>query len=187
PRGIDARLHVGQLERDRLEVGDLAPELFSLLRVLQRVLIRCAGNPERHRADGGPRPFKGLHRRLACGTLTFAAAGDSFVEPLLAADDQTTGNSDILEYHLGGMRRPNTVLLELLSLFEPRRVRRNDERGLPTAAEFRMDRRNNYVHVGNSPVGGPGLEPVEPPLVGGIVVTCAGEDGAHIGARTGFR
>src|SRR4029077_2900454 len=80
-----------------------------------------------------------------------------------------------------------SVLIELLSLFEPWRVRRDDERGLPAAAEVGVDRRNNDVHVGNSAVGGPGLHTVEHPLVVGFVVAGTGEDGAHIGARAGFR
>ena len=50
-----------------------------------------------------------------------------------------------------------------------------------------MHRRDDDVHVGDATIGGPGLGAVEDPLVVGFVVARAGEDGADVGARTGFR
>ena len=123
PGRVDPGLHVGELERDGLEVADLAAELLALPGVLQRVLVGRAGHAERHRADGGPGPLEGLHRGLARRLLPSRTRGDPLVELLLAADDQPPGNADVVEHHLGGVRRADAVLLELLALAEALRVR----------------------------------------------------------------
>jgi hypothetical protein len=46
-RVLDLHLHVGQLERDRLELGDRPAELLSLLRVAERFLERAGRQPHR--------------------------------------------------------------------------------------------------------------------------------------------
>jgi hypothetical protein len=55
---------------------------------------------------------------LACGTLAFADSGDSLVELVFTADDQAAREPDVLEDDFRGVRSADSVLLELLSLFE---------------------------------------------------------------------
>ena len=51
PDGFDLGGHVGQLEGDRLVAGDRFAERVALQRVLERVLVRGAGDAQRTGAD----------------------------------------------------------------------------------------------------------------------------------------
>ena len=68
-RGLDLRRHVGELEADRLELGDRLPELHALLGVGERVLERAAG--EADRAGGGvdAGDVQAVHRRVEGAAL----------------------------------------------------------------------------------------------------------------------
>ena len=97
------------------------------------------------------------------------------------------GDAHVVEDDLGGVRRADAVLLELLALAEALRARRDDERRLTAGAQVGIDRRHDDVHVGDAAVGGPRLGAVEDPLVGGLVVARAGDDRRDVGARAGLR
>ena len=84
--GVDAGLHVGQLEGDGLVLDDGPVELLALLGVLEGVLVGSAGDADRLGADRWPAGLERGHRRLARRRATFASAGDSLVQPLLAPE-----------------------------------------------------------------------------------------------------
>src|SRR5690606_23552824 len=82
----------------------------------------------------------GGHRRLrGAGALPLAGPGELLVEPLLAAEQQAAGHAHVLEHDLGGVRRPDAVLLVLLALAEALGARRDDEAGLAAALELGVD------------------------------------------------
>src|SRR5579859_91529 len=64
PRGVDLELHARERKCDRLVLDDLAPELLALLRVVERVLVSGARDPERLRTDSRARGLKRRHCRL---------------------------------------------------------------------------------------------------------------------------
>src|SRR6266581_5325392 len=100
--GIDLELHPGERERDRLVLDDLASELLALLRVLERVLVGGAGDPEGLRADGGARGLERLHGRLRLAPLAFAHAREALVELLLPAENVAPGDAAVVEEHIRG-------------------------------------------------------------------------------------
>ena len=70
------------------------------------------------------------------------------------------------------------MLLHLRAHLEALGAGRDHERGLSPRAQLRVDRGHDHVHVRDAAVGGPGLLPVEHPLVLGLVVAwrgCAGK------------
>src|ERR1700736_2641671 len=143
PRSIHPHLHVGQLERDRLELGDLAAELLTLTRVVERVLVRRASHTEGHCTDDRPGPLKGHHRRLARRALAFPGFGDAPLEALAATENEIAAEADIVEDHLCGVRGADAVLLELLALRQPRGLRRDDKLGLAARPVFRTPARKD--------------------------------------------
>src|SRR3989304_308088 len=68
-RGIDLRLHVREEERDRLLLRDGPAEGLPHPRVVEGVLVRRPGDPDRARGDDGPRGLAGLHRAVERGGL----------------------------------------------------------------------------------------------------------------------
>src|ERR1019366_7779059 len=97
PRRVNARLHVGQFERDRLIFNDGSTELLALLGVLERVLVGHSRDAERLGAHGWSRGFKGRHRGLARGALTFSNARPLLVQLLPAAQETATRYSTVFE------------------------------------------------------------------------------------------
>ncbi len=78
------------------------------------------------------------------------------------------------------------MLAELLPLGQPPGPGRDDEAGLPAAAQCRVDRRDDHVHVGDAAVGGPRLGAVQHPLAGGLIVDGPGPDRPDVAAGLGL-
>src|SRR4051812_9273742 len=93
--GVDLELHVGQRERDRLVLDDRLAELDAVARVLERVLVRGAGDAERLGADGRAAELERAHRGLRASALALAGAGEALVELLLAAEQARARDADL--------------------------------------------------------------------------------------------
>src|SRR6266545_6239983 len=140
PAGVDARLHVGELEGDRLVLDDRPAELLPFLRVIQRELVGSPRDTHGLGADGRPRRLERRHRRLYLGALALAGAGEALVEALLAAEKAAAGNAHVVENDLCRVAGADAVLLELLAHAQARRARRHDERGVSARVELGIDR-----------------------------------------------
>src|SRR5207302_3327248 len=85
PGRVDARLHVGELERDALVLDDRPAELLTRLRIIERDLIGGTRDADRLRADRGAGPLERRHRGLrATGLHAFAGTVQAVVELVLA-------------------------------------------------------------------------------------------------------
>src|SRR5665213_3076863 len=84
--GVDAGLHVGQLEGDGLVLDDGPTEGLALLGVVERVLVGGTGDAEGLGPDRRAGALKGLHGRLATALLALLGPGDLLVELLLATE-----------------------------------------------------------------------------------------------------
>ena len=133
--GVDAGLHVGELEGDGLVFDDRLAEGLALLGVVERVLVGGPGDAERLGADRRTRGLEGLHGRLAGRPLPLAGPSQALVELVLAAEQAVTGNPHVVEDHLGGVRGADPHLLELLALRQPWGPWRDDEAGLAPRPE----------------------------------------------------
>ena len=112
------------------------PNGVALLRVVERVLVGGTGDAEGLGADRGAGGLERRHRRLLrrrCDLPSLAGPGELRVELVLAAKQAAAGHADVVEDDLGGVRRPDAVLLVLLALREARRAGRNDEARLTAA------------------------------------------------------
>src|SRR5690606_18264078 len=107
---VDPGGHVGEEERDRLVLADLAAELLALERVVAGVLVGGPGHADRHRGDRGPGGLEGAHRRVVAAALALAGPGEPLVEPFLAAEQALAGDADVVEDDLGGVRGADAVL-----------------------------------------------------------------------------
>src|SRR5947209_2844394 len=67
--GVDARLHVGQLEGDGLVLDDRPVELLALLGVVERVLVGGPGDADGLGPDGGASRLERRHGRLGARRL----------------------------------------------------------------------------------------------------------------------
>ena len=146
------------------------PNWAPLFRVLERVLVGGAGDPERLGADRRPARLEGLHRRLRFRFLALADAGEAFVELLFAAEQAGARDAAVVEEDVGGVRGPQAVLFHLGALLAARGARRDHEGGVAARAELAIDRGDHHVDVGDAAVGRPGLLAVQHPLVLGLVV-----------------
>src|SRR4051794_20567721 len=169
--GVDLHLHVGEGERDRLVLDDRAAELLALLGVVQRVLVRGARDADGLRADRRARNLERLHGRLTARARALAGACDPLIELLLAAKQTRAGNSAVVEVHVGGVRRPQAVLLYLRALLEPLGPWRHHECCVSSGPELAVDARDDDMNAGDPSVRRPGLLSVQDPLVLGLVVT----------------
>ena len=188
PGGVDAGLHVGQLERDRLEFADLAG----------RIAHAGGRSRARTRTPRGPRrraiaPTVGRVRSnvfIAAWPVGFLPSRTRAIRSSnfsLPPTISRPGRRHVVEHDLGGVRGADAVLQELLALPEPGVFGGMMNVACPRVPEFGIHRRDDDVHLGDSAVGGPGLDAVEHPLVGGLVVAGTGEDGADVGTRARLR
>src|SRR5207237_6362500 len=106
---------------------DRTSERDTILRVLQCVLVRRARDADGLRADDRARRLEGRHRRLHTTALALPRPREPGVELLLAAEQAVARHADVVEDDLGGVRRADAHLLELLALAQPGRSRRDDE------------------------------------------------------------
>src|SRR3954447_23371263 len=186
PRRVDLRLHVGQLERDRLVLDDRPAELHALLGVVERVLVRRARDADGLRTDERTGRLERLQRRLAAAAAPLARTRQAPVETLLAAEQAPAGHAHVVEYDLRGVAGPDPVLLELLPHPQPPRARRADEAPLPAPAELGVDGGDDHVDVGDAAVGDPRLRAVQHPLVLRLVVDGAAAQRRDVRAGVGL-
>ena len=109
------RLHVGELELDRLEGVDRLAELPALARVGGRVVGRALGDAQRLRGDAEPRAVERGHRDLEA--------------PVDLADEVLRGDADVVEDRLAGRRAADAELVLELADAEAGPVGLDDERG----------------------------------------------------------
>src|SRR5262249_19101841 len=137
PCRVDLGLHVGELERDALVLDDRAAELHTLLRVLERVLVRGPRDSDGLGADERTARFEGAHRRLHTRALALTRLGEPRVELLLAAEQAAPRHAHVFENDLGGVTGADAVLLELLALTQTPRARRDHEACVAAGLQLR--------------------------------------------------
>ena len=118
-----------------------------------------------------------------CCSRARASFSSSFSLPPSSSEP---GHAHVVEDDLGGVRRPDAVLLVLLALRQALRARRDDEARLAPAPELGVDGGHDDVDVGDAAVRDPRLGAVEHPLVGGLVVDGPGLERADVGAGVGL-
>ena len=131
PRGLDAALHLGQLELHRLLARDRLPEGPPLLRVAHRFL---EGRP--HHAERLSRHTDAARVQHAHRDLESLALGP---EPLVE------GHLHVLERQRHGVRAAQAHLVLCLADHEARRSALEDERGEAAAARRLVGAREDQV------------------------------------------
>jgi hypothetical protein len=182
PRGLDLGGHVGELELDRLVLGDRLAERLALLRVAEPELERALGDADAAGGDVDPADLERVHHLR-----------EALVEPgLLAAEDHLGGAAVAVEHELG---RLDALVAHLLDLG------RDVEAGVLARARLLLAHEAGHAAVrrigvlvglhqhehdaGAQAVGDPHLLAVE--LVVAVVGLPAGRlDGLDVGAQLGL-
>ena len=156
----------------RLVLDDRPAELLALLGVVERVLVRGAGDADGLRADGGRVASNVAIAACTAAAPALAGAGEALVELLLAAEQAASRGR---ARRRGRPRRCATARMPCFLNFWPmrqaRRARRHDEAGLARGAlSSGSTDGDDHVDVGDAAVGDPRLGAVEHPLVLGLVV-----------------
>src|SRR5207237_8333456 len=134
-RGVDARLHVRQLESDGLVLDDRPAELLALLGVVEGVLVGGPGDADGLGADGWACRLERRHGRLAARGLALPRPCQARVELLLATQQPAAGDAAVLEDDLGRVRGEDAGLLEVLARPDTQRAGGHDAgRGCARAA-----------------------------------------------------
>src|SRR2546429_89900 len=90
--GVDLRGHVGELELDRLMLGDLLAEGLALLRVAQRQLERALGDPHPAGGDVDAADLERVHHLdEALAQPGLLAAEDVLGRAVVAVEDELGG------------------------------------------------------------------------------------------------
>ena len=159
-RGFDARLHVGQLEGDALELADLLPEGFAFTRVFERGFVGGLGDPQRLRADADAPHIQHGHGDLEA--LAF------FAETVLDRD------AAIFEQDFAGGRGADAQLGLLLAAAVAGRVRRDDEGGDALLLFLGIGHHENHDVIGHRTARDPGLASVQD-----VMIAIPDRAGAH--------
>jgi len=145
-RCLDLRRHVGQLDLDRLVLGDRLAESDPLLSVPDRLLKGGPGEPEPARSQIDALGLEPGHHVLE-------------PEALDAADQVRRRNREVVEVQLGGLHRPVPELVDVAAYGQPRRALLDDE-----GAHAPVGRRCGRIGLGEkqerptvAPVGDPHL------------------------------
>ena len=105
PGRVDLRGHVGELELDRLVLGDRLAEGLALLRVLQRQLERALREPDAAGRDVDAAQVEGVHHlHEALVQALLLAAEDVLGGAAVAVEDELR-RLDALVAHLLDLRR----------------------------------------------------------------------------------
>src|SRR6185369_1467387 len=148
---LDAGVHVGQLELDRLEVADRSAELLALLGVGQRSLESPLGNAERLGSNADPAPVESLH-------------GD--LEPLPFLSKQVgCRNPQIVERKGGRVAPTDSHLLLVLENGHARQGQVDDEGGDSLVLEALVMGGKENAGAEAGAVGDEGLAAVDDNLV----------------------
>lgn len=147
-RGLQLRVHVGELALDELVAGDGLPELLPLVRERQRHVERRLHEAEGSGAEHQALEVQALHQHPH-------AAVD-------AAQDVLARDEHAVEYQLPRVAAPHPHLVELARAAEPfRRPRLHDERRDALGPGLRLRLRVHDDDVGVWPVRDPHLGAVE--------------------------
>ena len=151
PRRVDLRGHLGDVELDRLELGDGPAELAPLLRVLHRRLPGAARHPDSERRDRDPPAVEDLHR------VDEAASR--------RAEQVFSGDAAILHDEGARVRRPHAELVLLLADANAGVVELDDERGDPVTSGRLVGDGHEHSHLRHRRVRREVLRPVQNPVV----------------------
>src|SRR5262249_2015754 len=147
PGRVNLHRHVGEHELDPLERRDGLAELPALLRVRRGRVEGRLGDPDRHRADHGPRVIQGQHRNPEALTL--------LPETVLH------GDFAVLEVEGDRRGRADPHLALLLSDGEARELRLDEEGGDPLGPFGPVDGGEQGDDARVRAVGAPELGAVE--------------------------
>ena len=168
-------------------LDDGLPESAPVLRVLEGVLIGRPGDPDGLGGHGGPARLERGHGCLAGRLPPCLCLRHALVELLLAAEQAAAGQHHVAQHDLGGVRRPDSHLLELLPHLEPGGLRWYDEARLPFCPELGRHARHDHMDIGDAAVRDPSLRTVEGPGVGRLVVDRPRPQLADVRAGVGLR
>src|SRR5215210_3774141 len=99
-RRLDLRRHVGELELDRLVLGDRLAEGLALLRVAQGQLERALGDPDAAGRDVDPAHLERVHHLDEALVEALLLAAEDHVRRALVAVEDELGGLDALVAHL---------------------------------------------------------------------------------------
>src|SRR4051812_46969818 len=170
-RRCRARLHLGELVLDRLELEDRLAERDALLRVLAGVVGRALRDADRLRGGAEARALERAER-------------DGQAAALLA-DEVLRRHADILEQRVAGRRAVDPHLVLELRDREALGVLRDDERA--RALLLAVGDREHDVEVGDRRVGDPVLRAVDDPAVAILDRGRAHRGGVRAGLGLGQR
>ena len=115
-----------------------------------------------------------------------AGPGEPLLQLLATAEHQTAGHADVVEDDLGRVAGTDAQLAELGPHRQAPRAAGHHEGRLAPGAERRVDGGHDHVDIRDPAVRDPGLDPVQHPFVGALVVDGPGPQRGDVASGVGF-